>query len=437
MRTIFRVSIALLVTLLLLSALSCQQKAGVKSPFHYIMGKGDFKAPGTPMPEKRKPFQDPDFLTTIDRVTDKKDGYIGPGIQNEYSKMDPENCDGTLLILRGNSAAYYLYRRSTSRLMRQITAFDDCDFAEPEPRWDASNPGLFYYVCNTQLRSYDVNTGRSNTIHDFKQDFPGSALITTKMEGDASLDRRYWCFMVQDSDYNLMSVVCYDRDLDSIVGKKAGGFPDDLNWVGMSMSGRYCIVGYEDVAMYTDVFSRDFKDTVRLPEGSAGHGDAALNKEGRDVYVYQNVRNDYISLADMSTGAETRLLHVPYEVNPDIGLHISGNCAGTPGWALVSTYGSEKPPQGKRHSWMDEQLLMLELEADPRIWRIAHTQSYSSGGHSGEKNYFAEAFAAVNTKGTRLYWGSNWRDYSPDYTDTYRVVLPVDWVREMPREPSG
>lgn len=186
------------------------------------------------------------------------------------------------------------------------------------------------------------------------------------------------------------------------------------------------------MAIYTQVFSRDFKQVVTLPDGSAGHGDAALTADGRDVYVYQNVRTDYISFADMNTGTETQLIHVPFEVNTDIGMHVSGNCALTPGWVLVSTYGSWNVPPGEAHSWMDCQLLMLELKTNPRIWRIAHTQSYTSRDYSGEKNYFAEAFAAINTAGTEAYWGSNWRNYSADYTDTYQIIMPEGWLTDMP-----
>lgn len=396
------------------------------------MGTNSYVTPAPPMPGKAALTQEPTFLTTLQRITEREDGYLGPGIENEYSKMDPANCDGTLVVLRGNTAAFYLYDAVSCKLLRQIKAFDDCDYAEPEPRWDPSNAKVFYYPCNMKLMSYDCGTNTSKTVRDFRSDFPDGAYITTKAEGDASLDRRYWCFMVEDSKNELVSVMCYDRIQDRVLGRKDTGFPDAINWVGMSMSGDYCIVGYEDKAIYTQVFSRDFAHTVTLPDGSAGHGDAALTWDGRDVYVYQNVRTDFISMADMGTGRETRLLRIPFDVNPDIGLHVSGNCNGTRGWALVSTYGAMEPPPGKKHAWMDEQLLMLELTAKPRVWRIAHTQSYTSDDYSGEKNYYAEAFASINTGGTRIYWGSNWRRYSPDYSDAYRVILPDKWPAAMP-----
>ncbi len=403
--------------------------------FRFVLGTATYPAPDIAAPEKGVPFGDPNFHTTVVRVTDRaRDGYGDPGIENEYAKMDPENCDGTALILRGNGATYYLYDPRTCAVVRRLTVFGACCCREPEPRWDATDPNVFYYVCGPELRRYDLAADAFDTVHDFRREFPQASSITTKVEGDASLDRRYWAFLVEDSDSRLLAVIVYDRRDDAVVGTRTAGFPDAINWVGMSMSGRYCIVGYEDAAIYTDIFSRDLATRTSLPVGAAGHGDAALTADGRDVYVYQNVRTDSIAMADMETGAETSLLHIPFEVNPDIGLHVSGNCAGTPGWVLISTYGAQNPPPGRAHAWLDTQLFMLELKSNPRIWRLAHTHSYTyRNADEGEKNYFAEAFAAINTAGTRVYFGSNWGSFAPDYTDAYQLRLPAGWTQTMPK----
>lgn len=445
-----KMSFILAVILVLMLTASCstfttvepvpdEAQASVVAPHKPISDTGafvmntDYYPPSTsPQPAKCLAFKDPNFGTMIRRITDKKsDAYSDPGIQNEYSKFDPENSNGTLVILRGNDARYYLYNPLSCQLIRRITDFDANSYAEPEPRWDPVSPGIFYYSCNTELRRYDVDTASSAVLHDFGKDFPKAALITTKMEGDASLDRRFWCFMVADPSWNLLAVICYDRLLDKIVGQKTDGFPDQINWVGMSMSGNYCIVGYEDAVTYTQVFSRDFKSVRNLPDGSAGHGDAALTMDGRDVYVYQNIRTDCIAMADMDSGAETKLLQIPFDINSDIGLHISGNCAQTAGWVLVSTYGAKNPPPGEKHSWMDCQLFMLELKSSPRIWRIASTQSYTSPGHTGDKNYFAECFASINTRGTKIYFGSNWGNFARDYTETYQAELNEAWISNL------
>ncbi|MEK7817060.1 MAG: hypothetical protein AAB281_02265, partial [Actinomycetota bacterium] len=202
------------------------------------------------------------------------------------------------------------------------------------------------------------------------------------------------------------------------------------NFVSMDMSGRHCIVGYDSIPY--EIFSRDLASSVTLPHGAAGHGDAAMTTDGRDVMVYQNVATDFISMADLDTGAETRLLEIPFSVNIDIGLHVSGNSAAVPGWVLISTYGSKAPEPGKQHSWMDEELFMLELKENPRVWRLADTHSYTSLDFSEEKNYFAETFAAINTGGARVYFASNWDNLVTDYSEVYRVELPAGWRETLP-----
>jgi hypothetical protein len=401
--------------------------------FQFVMGTKYYAPPNIPMPQKGISIIDKNFHTTVTRITDKKtDKYIGPGIQNEYAKADPENCDGTLLVLRGNSAAWYLYNPVTYRKIGYLKIFDSGG-QEPEPRWDSSNPKIFYYLNNMQLRSYNTGTKKVTTIHDFSQLFPSGAYLTTGSEGDASLDRRYWAFMVLDDSWELMSVIVYDKELDQIIGRKDTGFLDKINWVGMDMSGNHCIFGYEEL-LYPQVFTRSLSKVVNLPQGSNAHADFARTADGKDVLVYQNVSTDYISMADLDTGKETRLVKIPFTTNPDIGLHFSGNCAQTPGWVLVSTYASKNlPPEASRHSWMDTQLFMVELKKKPRIWRIAHTHAYTSLDYNGEKNYFAECFAAINTKGTRIYYGSNWNDFRTDYSEAYVIRLPNNWFKEMPK----
>lgn len=415
---------------LLLWSVNCRQEDEFL-PFEFIMGTQEYPLPSTGQPAKGRLYQDPTFLTTIERITEKADGYAGPGIENEYSRADPANCDASRLVLRANAGDYCLYDASSCALVRTLGCFSDC-VQEPEPRWHRTDPDVFYYLCRAQLRSYDIDRDSSATIHDFRVEFPNCYAVTTKVEGDASLDRRYWCLMVEDSLFNLIAVVVYDRTADSIVGRQTGGFPDDLNWVSMDMTGDYCLIGFESLN-YLQVWDRAMATATDLPAGTNAHGDLALNTAGEAVWVYQNTTSDRIACCDLATGSETPLLEIPFGVNPDIGLHFSGNCASTPGWVLVSTYGSYNPPPGSGHAWMDCQLFMLELDASPRVWRVAHTQSYTARDFDGDKNYFAEAFAAINTGGTRIYWGSNWRNYTAEYTDCYQVIMPESWAAEMPQ----
>jgi hypothetical protein len=336
-----------------------------------------------------------------------------------------------MAVLRANNGEWYLYRVETWQLIRHLAVVASGG-EELEPRWDPADANGLYFFDGPRLKRYDAAADTSVVVHDFSHALSKPcAFITTKTEGDASLDRCFWCLMLEDANYGVIGVVVYDKTNDMILGQKTS-FKDGINWVSMSMSGAYAVIGYEDSDAdgdeYTppvDVFSRTFAAISTLPEGSTGHMDLAMSQAGADVIVYQNNLTDWIAMADLATGSETNLIQIPFNVNADIGLHISGNCGAKPGWVLVSTYNSYNPPSGSSHSWMDNLLFLVELKASPAIRKLAGTHSYISRDYSGDKNYFAEAFAAINTAGTRIYFGSNWGVYETDYTDAYMAAVPA------------
>lgn len=414
--------------------------SGGDTNFQFVLGTTSFDSPDVAMPAKGAAAKDL-FHTEITRITDAADGTYKTGIQNEYSRSDPENADGTRLILRANEGGFHLYD-GAGKPVKDLSAIQ-AGTQEPEPRWDAKLPNVFYYLSGMELRTYDTNDDSSKVVHDFAADFPGGKTITTGSEGDASTDRRVFCLMVLDANAEPFAALSYDRTIDKVVWKQSGGFPDSIDWVSSDANGKHCVVGYADgdgdgKTPPFDSFPLDLAKKVSLPAGATGHADVALDADGKDVIVYQNVDTDYVAMADLTTGVETELVSIPFGTNSDIGLHFSGNAVGAPGWVLVSTYGSKNPPAGSNHSWMDNQVFMLELVANPRVWRIGHTHSFTSVNPPSDKAYFAEAFATINAKGNRVYFGSNWGDLSKkDYTDTYRIPLPSYWPVNMPKLAAG
>jgi len=377
------------------------------------------------LPDKGVAFTDSLYSTTIVRITDQEiDGYSGNGIENEYARADAYNVDESYLILRGNDGVFYLYNASNYQLVRSLDQLNGGQ--ELEPRWHPTDPNIFYYFSGSNLMSYNIINSTPQTVHNFAQEFPNCSFITTASEGDASLDRNYWCLMIMDYMFNLISVIVYERNADSVIGQK-NTFPDAINWVSMDMSGHHALIGYD--SHVCQVFTFDLASYIDLPTGANGHMDLAITQDSNDVMVYQNNATDWIAMADLNTGAETELVPIPFDVNADIGLHFSGNCGATPGWVLVSTYGAKNPPAGDTHSWMDNLLFMVELKANPRIIKLAQTHSYTAENPDDiEKNYFAEAFASINYNGTKIVFGSNWGVLSlMDYTDAYEVRMPVGW----------
>jgi hypothetical protein len=398
-----------------------------------VLGEALLPLDGPPRLEKGVPFLDPHYGVEVVRVTDRgRDRYADTGIKHEYARSDPENADGTRLVLRGNEGTWYLYDAGSLRLLRRLRLGEGGQ--EPEPRWDARDPHLLYHLSGMKLMTLDVESGRQAVVHDFSADFPDGTYVMTGSEGDASVDRRRFCFMVkrvEGSDWKPKHVFAFDRTKGLILGR-LDQLPDTIDWVSMDMSGRHCVIGWDNRP--AGAYAPDLRREVALPGGARGHADLALTLDGKDVLVFQDVKRDFISMADLDSGREVDLLHIPFRVNTDIGLHFSGNAARVPGWVLVSTYGAKNPPAGRRHSWMDLQIFMLELRALPaaRVWRVAAARSYTFiNPDEGEKAYFAEPYAAINTRGTRVYWGSNWGQRALTRTELFRAELPADWTRQL------
>jgi hypothetical protein len=198
--------------------------------------------------------------------------------------------------------------------------------------------------------------------------------------------------------------------------------------ISMSPSGRWIFA-----ARGTTRYKRDFTQPLKLcPHHRINHGDLAIDAEGNEVFVHQ-CPDDWITMYDLKTGKRTRLISMIHDSNwKDYtwktsdgrrtikSFHISGNCYATPGWVLVSTTGD-----GGRETrnWQAKSLYMLELKENPRIWRIAHT-------HCISRKYSESVFAAINTRGTRIYFGSNW-DEPGDTIETYIAELPPKWYEDL------
>jgi hypothetical protein len=167
----------------------------------------------------------------------------------------------------------------------------------------------------------------------------------------------------------------------------------------------------------------DFTRPVKVSVDET-HSGWAWSFEGRELFVSQNNREDWIEARDPENGAVMRCLYQG-DFGWGNGWHFARMPAATPGWVLMSTYR-----EGENTDWGDNQLLMLEMKdqaAHPRVWRLGPT-------HNQYDSYYTEAFAAMSQKGDRLWWGAKW----PGQTniETYEMRLPAQWWRELAGEPT-
>ena len=117
-------------------------------------------------------------------------------------------------------------------------------------------------------------------------------------------------------------------------------------------------------------------------------------------------------------GNDTRLLAVQQQDGCSLGEHFSGNNTAAPGWAFASTfcYG------GASHTgWPDGRIFAFQLKENPKVLNVAHHRSAYAN------NYRTAPFANINTRGTRIYFGSNWGTGLTTDMDVYKVDLPEYW----------
>lgn len=388
-----------------------------------------YQTPDRAEPAARAPFRDPVFGTCLVRVTDRQadlaPGDESGGLKNEYSRVQAFNADSSLLVVRGTEATWYLYDAASLQPLGLLPV-------DVEPRWDADDPDLLLYTSETRLMAFNVRTGEQSLVHDFAADFPGQrlAMVWTRYEGSPSYDSRFWGMMAEDEDWMTVGLVVYDRQQGVVIASRVLP-PSDIDSVTISPLGSYFLAFFDNYCergqlgddanpcglMVYDHALRNGRSLLRI----AGHADTALDAEGREVMVYQDIDTDHIAMLDLESGEITNLFPIDFSHSP-IGLHFSGRASRLPGWALVSTYSGGYPTD---HTWMDDGVFAIELKAGGRVVRLAHSQSLVD--EAQEHDYWAEPQASANQDFTRVVFTTNWGRSGTDEVEMFMIALPPGW----------
>ena len=381
-------------------------------------------------------FLDPVFDTCLVRVTDHSE-IIDPdeatqGLKNEYSRVQSFNADGSLILVMSTAGNWFVYDGETFDLLGQLPI-------SLEPRWDAEDPDLLYFIEETALKSHRLSTGSTEIVHEFSNDFPDIRIsaVWTRYEGSPTKDTRYWGMMVEDEEWMPVALLVYDLETDQVISIKEADNNKDIDSVTISPLGNY-LLAYHDDYCESDrlgdeenpcglmVYDRDLQNGRGLLR-IVGHSDIALDENGREVLVFQDIDADYISMLDLESGEITQLWPIDFSYS-GLGFHFSGNGYQQPGWVLVSTSLGAQPSA----TWMDDQTFALELKPDGKVVRFAHTRSLVD--EYQEHDYWAEPHASVNPDFTRILFTSNWGRSGSEEVDMYLIELPKDWAVNLNNE---
>ena len=397
----------------------------------FITDLAVYQTPNLAEPPPRTAFRDPVFGTCLVRATDRQTD-LSPndesgGLKNEYSRVQSFNADSSLLVVRGTEATWYLYDAASLQPLGELPI-------EVDPRWDATDPDVIYFSEETRLMAFDVRSGERYVVHDFAADIPGHSveMVWTRYEGSPSFDGRYWGMMAEEGDSRIVAFLVYDRETDQVIATRTLEGTPEIDTVTISPLGNYFLAYYDTYCEHDQpgddahpcglmVYDRNLENGRSLVR-IIGHSDLALDGEGREVLVFQNIDTDTISTLDLASGVVTDLIPIDFS-HSAIGLHFSGRASQLPGWALVSTHSGGYPTD---YTWMDDTVFAIELKAGGRVVRLAHTHSLVD--ENQEHDYWAEPQASVNPDFTRVVFTTNWGRSGTDEVEMFMIALPADWL---------
>lgn len=378
-------------------------------------------------PAPRAAFRDPVFGRCLVRVTARSRDKSEPGgLKNEYSRVQAFNADETRILVMSTQGGWYLYDAQTLQPLGSLPLGID-------PRWSATDPNLIYYSEETRLMSYNIATQQTAVVHEFANDFPGQnlAAVWGRYEGSPSRDGRWWGLMAENQNWLTNALLVYDLQTNRVTATlDTRGWPADareIDSVTISPLGNYFLV-YMDLycargqlgtpanpcgLMVYDRNLQNGRGLLRI----IGHSDTALDAQGREVLVYQDIDTDYISMLDLATGAITPLWPIDFTYT-NLGLHISGRAFNRPGWAVVSTHDGDTAS----HTWMDDSVFLIELVPNGRVVRLAHTHSLVD--ESQGQDYWAEPQATANRDLTRVLFTTNWGRSGTEQVEMYQIYVP-------------
>jgi hypothetical protein len=383
-------------------------------------------------------------------------------MRHEYSKFDPFNADRSMVILHTGDQNWRIYRTNPLPYDQPANLMAT-DLNLQELRWDPQDPTLFWALDgeNFSIVTYKPQTGVRTVIKNFRTDpllgpiinaDPGLWRVTTRAEGEASGDLRYWGLMLQGGasyEYRNVYVFCYDRTADKVLGyyKFSAAQGSAVDWAGMSPLGTWVIMAGDVINAQeggVTIADKEFKN-FHLIGKSIGHNDTTLDALGREVLVGQNRDTDYVDLipldpntkpvpspADYPGSGVTRLLYLYYDnISPiglNSGIHVSCNF---PGYAVISPYIYTGVPE---QNWLDRTLVLVRLDpAHPRACYLA--KIYNTTGEFPEgRNYWEETHGAISRDGSRIVWSDNWGTPGPTIDQNKGFLMQLDMPKNWPRQ---
>ncbi len=402
------------------------------------------------VPAPGESFYDLRFGTILTRVVQTQ------GLRHEYSRFDPFNVDGSMIVLIfPPTGEWRVYRTQTMPYDQSGNLVTSLPDVAEDPRWDRNNPDLIWGLGGVwgeavfRIITVNVRTEQTTVIKDFESDStigpiienePDLYRITMRGEGESSLDKRFWAFLLEGTseDYRARYIFTWDRQQDEVLGVYSIA-PDEaeIDWVGMSPKGNWVLIGGSSYngGNLTGLTMADKELTQfhRLTHSTA-HSDVGLDTEGNEVIVMQGTQADYIELIPIDLNTQpmvddgsydgtnrTPLIRLFYvdgsPIGFNCGVHISCNFEG---YCVISTYIE---PGVEEQNWLDRTITLVRLDrTDPDVFYLAKVYGTTA-------TYWEGTQATITNDGSKVVWASNWNQNVGEYpAQVFLMQLDMPWA---------
>lgn len=377
-------------------------------------------------------YVDPIFGSVIKRVSDARatpDNAVGgmlTAVNHEYSTIAPFNADNTRLLLLHFS--YFALYDGTGNYLRDLP-FDVA--ASSEPRWSRSDPDVFYYLVDNEVRSYDIGSDARKTLRTFNEYQRVSGMGEAELSADGQNlvlvgdDREVFVYNIPGNVKGPVLRLTSPGTIDNVFMT-----PDNNVLVGWYAKGTSRFNGLE-------LFDRNM-NFLRQIFPVLGHMDIGRDSNGDEIALIHNSGHPSPPVNCLNAVVKVRLRDrrqtclLPFDWG--IGVHISAPLEGD--WFIVSTYSQNDPslpPPGSGMRYRDE-ILRVRLDGS-RVERLAHHWSRAYDSYSFQPK------ASISNDGSRLVFSSNYRrqekgDVPDTYTDAFLLCIECEaersdsrWVR--------
>jgi len=341
---------------------------------------------------------DPQFGTTIRRITDVGSGVIKP----LYSPTQAWSADERYLLLYQVGHGHKIYDGKTYAFIKDV-AISPADIEQVY--WDTSDSDVFYYVDGVKLIRYHVAADQKETYHTL-----------SNCQSKAAADSHAW--MSWDARYlglqcNGVSFI-YRIDTGAVAGSTTANA--DYGAPSMGASG---LLARWDTKVVDD--SMQVVRTIDIP--AVEHSSLGRMTNGHDTYNAvqfdpgpNGSAEGTLVVHDMTDGTSRVIVGpktgYPY---PPGSTHVSAVVYRNPGWVFVSVIGNTSGA-----GILDQELLLANTNpGNTVVCRIGHHRSW---GKEGPNGYWGEPHVTGSPTGTRAVFGSDWGGGAT--VDTYVVELP-------------